>query len=302
LNLIASWIRRFLFDHLTTEIVLTRNTQSSYRDTLMCLLQFASHRSGVAIECLSLQELAPETVREFLEHVEQGRSCNITTRNHRLSVIHSLAHFIGMHAIEAKWCDEIASIPFKECSLPAIDYLEGPEIETLIAECDPHTRVGARDRALLLFLYNTGARAAEVARLKICDLRLDSPQSVRITGVGTRLRICPLWPATVALLRPLVDGHSPGDAVFRCLDGKPMTRFGIYGAVTSYAKAASRHRPSLAGKRITPHTLRNTAAVHLLRDGAGDVHLLLNLHQPPLPHLSPLHLTAAPEALVREAR
>lgn len=139
----------------------------------------------------------------------------------------------------------------------------------LIAACDPFTPLGVRDRALMLFLFNTAARAAEVATLRIENLMLQSSPLVRIASVRNKSRICPLWPATVAVLRPLVDGHSPSDPIFRCLNGQPMTRFGIYSAVTCHARAASKRRPAMAGKRITPYTLRNTAAVHLLRDGAG---------------------------------
>ena len=267
-NLFEPWICRFLLEHLPKERKLSRNTQNSYRETLALLFKFASRRAGVDIDYLSFQDLAPRTVRAFLDHLEQERGCSVATRNQRLSVMHSLAHFLSTQSVDPKWCRGIRGIPFKKPSVQDADYLETTELETLLRTPDPRTRFGLRDRALLLFLYNTGARAAEVARLKISSLQLESSQSVRIAGAGKQSRICPLWPATVALLRPLVAGRSPADPIFRCRIGKSMTRFGIYSAVVAHAKTASKRRPTMASKRISPHTLRNTTVVHLIRAGA----------------------------------
>jgi len=135
-------------------------------------------------------------------------------------------------------------------------------------QCDDPQSSAERVAALLLFLFNTGAHAAEVERLKVGHLQLESSQSLPTAVLGTQLRICPLWPATVALLRPLVADRSPSDPIFICRNGKPMSRFGIYAAVVAHAKSASTHQPSMVGKRISPQTLRNTFGVHLSRAGA----------------------------------
>jgi site-specific recombinase XerD len=124
-----------------------------------------------------------------------------------------------------------------------------------------------RDYALLLFLYNTGARAAEAARLTVADLSLDSPASARILDRCQNYRNCPLAAPSVAALRRLVFGRHPGAAVFRGRRGQPMTRFAIYQTVSTYAKVVARRIPMLADKRVSPYTLRQTAAAHLLRGG-----------------------------------
>lgn len=268
-DLFTPWVARFLRVYLRGQRRLSRNTQTSYRETLALLLQFASRQTGVKIARLSFKDLAPAIVRAFLNHLEQERGCSVATRNHRLSVMHSLAQFLATQYVEPEWCGGIRYIAFKkEPPVRPADYLETAELEALLRAPDPCFRFGPRDRALLLFLYNTGARAADVARLKINHLQLDSSPSVRMAGVGTQSQPCPLWPATVALLRPLVANRSPDDAVFRCRTGAAMSRFGIYAAVVAHAKSASRHQPSMAGKRISPHTLRNTARVHLSRADA----------------------------------
>lgn len=176
--------------------------------------------------------------------------------------------FIGTRAPEhLAWCTEIRAIPFKKTAKTIIGYLEKPELDALPQAPDRRTTLGARDHALLLFLYNTGARADEAARLLTGNLELGTSASVRILGKGNKWRVCPLWPATAAVLRPLVIGAGPGDPVFRGRTGGPLTRFGVHRLVAAYGKAASARVPTLATKRVSPHTLRHTTAVHLLRAG-----------------------------------
>jgi len=265
---LGPWVRRFLLEHLVAERNLSRNTQVSYRDTLTLLLPFASLRAGVAIDRMSVQDLSANTVRVFLEHVEHDRRCSVVTRNQRLSAIHSLARFIGMRSPEhLAWCSEVRSIPFKKTAKTVIGYLEKAELDALLREPDRRTSLGVRDYALLLFLYNTGARADEAARLNIGSLQLGTSPSVRILGKGNKWRVCPLWTVTVAALRPLVADRAADDTVFRGRTGQPMTRFGVHRLVTTYAGAVSKRMVSMRGKRVSPHTVRHTTAVHLLRAG-----------------------------------
>jgi site-specific recombinase XerD len=267
-NLFGPWVRRFLLEHLVTERNLSRNTQASYRDTLTLLLPFASARSNHPIDRMTVDDLTPAIVRQFLDHLEQDRHCGGATRNQRLSTIHSLARFIGMRSpVHLAWCTEVRSIPFKKTAKTLIGYLEKTEIDALLRQPDGRTSLGARDHALLLFLYNSGARANEAARLTIGSLRLGGSPSARILGKGNKLRMCPLWPVTVTSLSHLVAGRDVNDYVFLGRTKQPMTRFGIHRVVTHYAELASQSVVSLIDKRVSPHTIRHTTAVHLLRAG-----------------------------------
>ena len=164
-NLLGPWVRRFLLEHLVAERNLSRNTQASYRDTLMLLLPFASKHGGVAIDRMTVEDLTPSIVRTFLDHLEHDRQCSGVTRNQRLATIHSLARFIGMRSpVHVAWCAEIRAVPFKKTAKTVIGYLEKAEMDALLNQPDRRTRLGARDHALLLFLYNSGARADEAAR------------------------------------------------------------------------------------------------------------------------------------------
>jgi site-specific recombinase XerD len=265
---LGPWVRRFLLEHLVAERNLARNTQVSYRDTLALLLPFASKHAGRAIDRMTVEDLTPSVVRKFLDHLERDRQCNGVTRNQRLATIRSLARFIGMRSpAHVAWCAEIRATPFKKTAKAGIGYLEKAEMDALLAQPDRRTPLGDRDHALLLFLYNSGARADEVARLTIDSLQLGAQSSVRLHGKGNKFRTCPLWPVTAASLSRLVANRGKSDAVFLNRSNQPLTRFGIHRLVAQYAERASRTVPSMATKRVSPHTIRHTTAVHLLRAG-----------------------------------
>jgi site-specific recombinase XerD len=267
-TILGPWVRRFLLEHLVAERNLSRNTQASYRDTLALLLPFASKHGGRAIDRMAVEDLTPSLVRKFLDHLEHDRQCSGVTRNQRLATIRSLARFIGMRSpAHVAWCAEIRATPFKKTAKTVIGYLEKAEMDALLAQPDRHTPLGDRDHALLLFLYNSGARADEAAKLTVDYLQLGSQSSVRLHGKGNKFRTCPLWPVTATSLSRLVVNRGKSDAVFLNRINQPLTRFGIHRLVTHYAELASKTAPSLATKRVSPHTIRHTTAVHLLRAG-----------------------------------
>jgi len=267
-TLLGPWVRRFLLEHLVAERNLARNTQVSYRDTLALLLPFASKHEGHAIDRMTIEDLTPSVVRKFLDHLEQDRQCSGATRNQRLATIRSLARFIGMRSpAHVAWCAEIRGTPFKKTAKTGIGYLEKAEMDALLAQPDRRTPIGDRDHALLLFLYNSGARADEAAGLTIDSLVLGAQPSVRLHGKGNKFRTCPLWSVTATSLSPLVVNRGRSESVFLNRSNQPLTRFGIHRLVARYAEQASRLAPSMVTKGVSPHTIRHTTAVHLLRAG-----------------------------------
>lgn len=268
-NLIGLWIRRFFQEHLVAERNLAYNTQASYRDTFTLLLPFAAATvMNRFIDRLCIDQLSAEVVRLFLQHLEEVRKCSVVTRNQRLAAIHALARFIGERSPEhVAWCTEIRGIPFKKSSRQAMAYLEKPEIDALLDLPNRSVAQGLRDYAVLLFLYNTGARADETAHVTVADLDLDRSPSVRLRGKGDKIRLCPLWSLTAKVLDALVSGRPQNSAVFLNCRGQAMTRFGIHGIVKRYVLRAQHKVPSLRSKRVSAHTIRHTTAVHLLRAG-----------------------------------
>ena len=158
-------------------------------------------------------------------------------------------------------------MPFKKASKAVIGYLDKPEVDALLRVPDRRTALGARDHALLLFLYNSGARADEAASLRVDNLQLGTSQSARLLGKGNKWRVYPLWPNSADALRPLTRDHGPEDRFSRGRTGEPMTRFGVHRVVTVCTAIAAQRVATMLNKRISPHVLRHTTAVHLLRAG-----------------------------------
>ena len=250
-TLLGPWVRRFLLEHLVTEKNLARNTQRSYRDTLRLLLPFLARHARTSVDQLAVEDVTPERLKLYLNELEEKRACGLATRNQRLAAIRSLAQFIGIQSPEhVAWYGQIRAIPFKKMPRPVITYLEKAEVDALLAAPDQRTAQGQRDHVLLLFLYNTGARADEAAHSLIGDLDLpqvsgQGPSAVLIRGKGNKMRRCPLWAQTSRELASLVNGRGSADHIFLNRCGRPLTRFGIHTLVERYTLRAAIMVPSL---------------------------------------------------------
>ena len=271
-TLLGPWVRRYLVEHLVTERNLASNTQLSYRDTLALLLPFLSDVARRAVDRLLVQDVSAERVRLFLQHLEQDRGCSTATRNQRLAAIRAFARFVATRSPDhVEWCGQVRSLPLKKVTTTPVCYLEQTEIDALLAAPDPRTPRGRRERLLLKFLYNTGARATEAAQVRVSSLLPEAGSGdrliVRLEGKGRKTRLCPLWQSTSRELTEAVRDRPSDEPVFLNRCGSPLTRYGIYAVVVRCAEVAARQLPSLASKRVTPHTVRHTTATHLLRAG-----------------------------------
>lgn len=202
-----------------------------------------------------------------LANLESTRGCSPQTRNQRLAAVHAFARFVGEHSVEhIAWCAQIRSVPFKKTARALVPYLDKAEMDALLAAPDRKADQGRRDYALMLFLYNSGARAEEAAQLLIGDIDIVA-RSVSILGKGRKRRQCPLWPVTVSALSPLIADRSPTERAFLNRRRRPITRFGVYTMVRRYGSRVKSKNPSTAKKRISPHSIRHSTARHLLRAG-----------------------------------
>ena len=268
-SVLGSWIKRFLIEYLPTERNLAVNTRKSYRDCLTLLLPFVASRCGKPVERLKVEDLSADRVTAFLGHLEGERSCSVQTRNQRLAAIRSLARYVSVHdAALVEWAGSIRAIPLKKTVRPRIAWLSTEDMEAMLAGTDRRTVTGRMEHALLLFLYNAGARASEAAGLQVEDLHLPerTGESARVTihGKGGKTRVTPMWARTAKALAALSEDRPPGSqSVFWSRHRKPYTRHGIIDLVE---RAAARV-PTLEGQKITPHVLRHSCACHLLRSG-----------------------------------
>ena len=267
-RMLSPWLRRFLVEYVVTERRLARNTQKSYRDTFTLLLPFISTKARKPVDRLDVEDVSASRVRQFLVHVEEDRGCSVQTRNQRLTAIRSFARFVaGRDPARLAWCMQIRAIATKKAAAQPVSWMCREDMEALLAVPDRQTPRGRTEHALLLFLYNTGARVSEVTGLQVGDLQIAQRDGrhalVTLRGKGGKIRQCPLWPRSRDILAELVRGRSDDDAVFLSRHRKPYTRFGVYRLVERCAA----HVPSLAERSITPHVVRHTSACHLLQAG-----------------------------------
>lgn len=275
---IAAFIRRFFSHYLPVQKGLATNTILAYRDAIKMLLCYAADISKRSVEELCVEDIQESIVLDFLEHVENKRGCSPRTRNARMAAIRALFGFIARQEPSlVLHCQIIGTIPLKRTRSKTVDYLEEGELQALLNAVDLHARTGVRDKALLLLLYNTGARVSEIVQLKVADLHLHGTCQVKLLGKGQKYRSCPLWPETVQALHDYLKYRPAKDPVEHMLllnaNGSPITRFGVRHIIAKYAASAKEQCPSIAAKAVSPHTIRHTTAMHLLRAG-NDVNMV----------------------------
>jgi site-specific recombinase XerD len=260
-------IYSYVEDHLKTQKGLRPLSTKSYRDALRLFLVFTARDTGRRIARLTLADLTFEHVASFLRYLEAERRNQVRTRNQRLAALHSFFEYAASRVPEMMAVAErVAAIPTKRTPLNETRFLDRDELSALFAGLPAAGSSASRDRALLLFLYNTGARVQEVADLKVANLELDSPSRVHLHGKGDKWRSCPLWEETAAQLRTLIAARESSDAsapVFVSRSGQPLTRFGIYKIVRRRTRALQ----AAQCRGISPHVFRHTTAVHLLEAG-----------------------------------
>jgi site-specific recombinase XerD len=259
-------VQDFFEKHLTVERQASRNTVLAYRDALKLYLGYASQLRGCSPDQLDHIVLDVEVVRSFLESLHAQRKCGPRTRNQRLAAIKAFARFVASVAPEhLDRCRRIREMPPARFERPEARYLDDSEVVDLIRSIPADQR---RDRALLLLLYNTGARVQEVVDLNVGDIRLDPVPLVTLRGKGRKQRTCPLWPRTADALRawlaerPGVDSAAP---LFLNTSRTRIGRSGIAHVVARRVEVAGikpRHTPT-----VSPHVLRHTTAMHLLKSG-----------------------------------
>jgi integrase/recombinase XerD len=267
---LGALIHSFFVDHLQAQKGLRLASVRSYRDAMRLFLYFVAREARCPITRLSTQDLTCERVQQFLQHLEQERHNHIRTRNQRLAALHTFFEYLAQRVPEMLGiCEQVTAIPVKRVAPPEMRYLERDEVSAFLRGVPSTGRHAARDRALLLFLYNTGARAQEVAELRVRDL--GPPPRVRLHGKGDKWRMCPLWAETARQLELLLQQYdrpaSPEGPVFASRPGQPLTRFGIYKIVRHHASSLPPNGQVAPKKSVSPHTFRHTAAVHLLESG-----------------------------------
>ena len=271
-NLLASLLQSFFSNHLPILRGMSPHTIQSYRDSLVLLLKFLALHKNRPASTLNLRDLGPREIQSFLVHLELDRKNSTSTRNIRLSALHSFFRFVAeRHPDRLEQTQRILGIPFKKAGSRVVEYLEYEEIKQVLSSIDQTTFKGRRDYALLATMFNTGARVQEILDLRACDLQLTKPFQLQLMGKGRKQRCCPIWPQTAQILRRLclelqIDLRSE-ERVFKNCRSAPLSRFGVRYILNERLKQAQISTPGLRSKRLHPHSIRHSTAVALLKSG-----------------------------------
>ena len=270
-NELATALQGFFCDYLPRQKGTSLHTAHSYRDSMKLLLVFLARNNG-PVNSLCFEDMNVNKIVAFLDHLESERHNSVGTRNIRLSAVHSFSRYVaGMFPEYLALSQQILSVPFKRMCTRTVEYLEFEELSDVLNQVDRSKSNGRRDYALLTLMFNTGARVQEIVDLKAVDLHLSAPFSVNIFGKGRKERICPLWANTARILRQYVEERSldlrQPVTLFTNHLGTPLTRFGVRYIMAKYIQKAAQIHPSLKIKRLHPHSMRHSTAVHLLKSG-----------------------------------
>jgi integrase/recombinase XerD len=263
-------LEAFFTDRLCRQRQASPHTVSAYRDTFRLLLRFSQERLRKAPSELALEDMDARFVGAFLDHLQSKRGNGARTRNARLAAIRSFFHFLAVEEPgHSALIQRVLSIPQKRSDRNLIDFLTRPEAEALLAAPNTSTWIGRRDQTLMLVATQTGLRVSELVSLCADQLVLTAGAHVRCRGKGRKERCTPLTRQVVKALRAWIKERkgAPTDPLFPTRSGTPLSRDAVERFIKNHAARASLTCPSLRKKRVTPHVLRHTTAVHLLQAG-----------------------------------
>jgi len=275
---LAPLLEAFFTERLIGQRGASRHTVAAYRDAFCLLLRFAQRQTDRAPHQLALEDLDAALIGAFLNHLEAERRVSVRTRNARLTAIRALFHFAAYrHPEHAGLIQRVLAIPPKRTDKALVTYLNEAEAEALLAAPDRTTRIGRRDHALLLLALETGLRVSELTGLTCAAVALGTGAHVRCHGKGRKERITPLRREARAVLRAWLDERDGAaeDPLFPGPRGGPLSRDAVRRLVERHVATAAAVCPSLASKDVTPHTLRHSCAMNLLRHGVDTATIAL---------------------------
>ena len=270
---LAPHLTQFLREYLPRQRAVSAQTSDTYAYAFQLLVCFAARRLKTTPSALSIEQLDATLILGFLEHLEKERGNCARTRNSRLAAIKTFFRFLEYRLPSClEQALRIRAIPVKKTDEVIIGYLNRAEIQALLDAPDPSSRYGLRDRAMLHLGFAGGLRVSELVGLCLADLLLHPQPTVHVMGKGRRERVLPLWRVTATALCDWlkVRGEPKTPALFPNMRGDAMTRSGFEYILDKHVRTASAKQPSLAKKRISPHSLRHSCAMSTLQ-ATGDI-------------------------------
>ena len=268
----ATLVQLFFTEYLVSQRAMSPCTIASYRDSMLLFLEFAQAHIGMPPIKLNLGDINPDLILAFLNYLEQERHNAVRSRNLRLAALRAFLNFAGRRDVSyLQDVEQALGVPMKRFEAPMLDYLSREEMIAVLGE-PGETWTSKRDHLLLNMLYNTGSRVSEIIKIRVGDVILDGAIFVHLHGKGRKERSMPLWKSTAQEIRgwlrqnPLLDSDS---ALLPNRYGHAMTRFNVTQRLKIAVDKASKTYKQLSNKKISPHTIRHTTAMHLLQSGVA---------------------------------
>jgi len=267
----AALVQAYFAEYLTQQRALSPQTIAAYRDAFVLFLGFAESHLGKSPATMMLADITPALIMTFLDHLERQRHNSVRSRNARLAALRSFLKFAAHRDVSSLQVIERAlGVPVKRFERPMLSYLSREEMLAVIGT-PGGTWLSQRDHVLFLLLYNTGARVSEITGVKVGDVVLEEGAAcVHLHGKGRKLRSVPLWRSTVKAVRAWLKLNPQFDVASALLpnrEGNAMTRTNVALRLTLAVQAATSAFPELEKRRVSPHTVRHTTAMHLLQAG-----------------------------------
>jgi integrase/recombinase XerD len=259
-TLVGPLLQFFFTDYLVKQRRVSLETVASYRDTFRLLLKFIERETGVEPVSLRIAQLDAHAILRFLDALEKDRGNSVVSRNLRLTAIRSFYRMVALHdPASTGVATQILAIPLKRANIRVREYLTREEMDAILDSIDRTQWRGRRDYALLLTLYNSGARVSEISALRQGQITFAGKNYVHLHGKGRKERVVPLWPRTARTLKEWFRelGQHEQAVAFPGIRGDPLSRFAIHLLLHKIVERARCRYPSLSKKRVSPHVLRH---------------------------------------------
>lgn len=270
-------IRNYLLVYLPVQRESSRHTVIDYRTVLSQYLSFVAEKNGIRLNAVTFDMFTRENVDAYLDDLTTERGFSTATRNNRLAAIRAFVSYASACYPEYMALEsELSTIKVqKDDPFSKVDYMTENAVTALLNEPDAKTKIGLRDRFLMIFLYDSGARISDALGVRLRDVKLGSSPQVLLFGKGNKVRSVPLMEKTVEHLQQYISVFHKDElptstaTLFYILHGgkkEPMNDETVRVRLQKYADSARERCPEIPQK-VHPHLLRHTRAMHLYQHG-----------------------------------
>lgn len=275
----AKHLTEFLSVYLPSQKNVSKNTIQSYRDTFKLLIKYCQETKNIQTERITLDFLSSKLLTGFLEWLEKDRKCSISTRNQRLSAIHSFFRYVQAEEPSGLFhFQKVIAIPSKKAMKTVVEHLTPEAMKILLEQPERGCLKGRRDLTLLSVLYDTGARVQELIDIKVRDVILEPLGVIILNGKGNKTRRVPLMKNTVSLLERYIGENKLDKSwkneypLFTNNQKNKLTKEGIAYIISKYVEIA-RKTSTIVPSKVKPHMFRHSKAMHLLQAGVNLIYI-----------------------------